>query len=211
MPGGWITAQVSDRIMASTAPAGGIRRTWPPPAGLGRLADGRGGPVEDPVAVFRSAVGAALAWGGERGPGCGPDCVMGCAGAGQSRMFQAVPGQVRAVREFVRSALPGRAAADDAVAVASGLATNTVAHSGSGRVGGVFTVHVTALGPDAAGLAVTELRGGGFPEVQDAGPEAASGRGLAIVQALTKLFWVSDGAEIRILLATIPAPAERER
>lgn len=161
--------------------------------------------------MFRSAVAAALPTGGDRGPGCGPDCVIGCEGAGQSRMFQAIPGQVRAVRDFVRSALPGHPAADDTVAVASELAANTVAHSGSGRVGGMFTVHVTALGSDAAGLTVTELRGAGFPEVQEADPDEISGRGLAIVQALTSLFWVSDGAEIRILLATIPAPAGRER
>jgi hypothetical protein len=35
--------------------------------------------------------------------------------------------------------------------------------------------------------------------------DAASGRGLAMVRALTSLLWVSDGGEIRILLAIIPA------
>ena len=35
--------------------------------------------------------------------------------------------------------------------------------------------------------------------------DAASGRGLAIVRALTSLSWVSDGGEVRILLTTIPA------
>lgn len=186
MSDGWITAHVRDRVMASMAPA------------------------EDAVAVFRSVVGAALAWGNRAGLECGPDCVIGCEGAGRSCMFRAVPGQVRAVREFVRLVLADHPAADDAVAVASELAANTVAHSGSGRVGGMFTVHVTAMGQAAAGLAVTELRGAGFPEEQDAGTDAASVRGLAIVRALTSLFWVSDGAGIRILLATIPAPAGEE-
>jgi hypothetical protein len=43
------------------------------------------------------------------------------------------------------------------------------------------------------------------------GTDAVADRGLAIVRALTSLFWVSDGTEIRILLATIPAPAGGER
>lgn len=190
MPGSPITARVRDQTM--------------PPA-----ADAPSGLAGDPEAAFRRVVGAELGWGGERAPGCGPDCVVGCEGAGRSRMFRAVPGQVRAVREFVRLALTGHPAADDAVAVASELASNTVAHSGSGLTGGMFTVHVIAIGL-AAGLAVIELRGPGFPEVQDAGTDAMTGRGLAIVQALTLLFWVSDGAEIRILLATIPAPSGEE-
>jgi hypothetical protein len=127
------------------AGTGGSVRARPRRArrGLARLAGDRAGPAEDPVAVFRSVVAAALPTGGDRGPGCGPDCVIGCEEAGQSRMFQAVPGQVRAVRDFVRLALPGHPAADDTVAVASELAANTVAHSGSGRVEGMFTVHVT--------------------------------------------------------------------
>lgn len=52
---------------------------------------------------------------------------------------------------------PGRLVA------ASTQASNTVVHSGSGRVEGMFTVHVTAIGQAAAGVAVTELRGAGFP------------------------------------------------
>jgi hypothetical protein len=69
----------------------------------------------------------------------------------------------------------------------------------------MFTVHVVSLGADAVGLAVTELRGDDFPEVQEPGPDAVSGRGLAVVQALTSLFWVSEAGEIRIMLATVPA------
>lgn len=162
--------------------------------------------AEVAVAVFRSAVGAALGMGNERWPGCGPHCVLGCGGAGQSQMFRAVPCQVRVVRDFVRLALAGHPATDDAVVVASELAANSVAHSGSGRAGGMFTVHVVPLGADAVGLAVTELRGNDFPEVREAIPDSVSGRGLAVVQALTSLFWMLDAGEIRILLATVPAP-----
>ena len=70
----------------------------------------------------------------------------------------------------------------------------------------MFTVHVTAIGQEDARLAVTELRGASSPQVQNAGTDIATGRGLVVVRALTSLFWVSDGAEIRILFATIPAP-----
>lgn len=158
------------------------------------------------MARFRSVVNAALGMGSERWPGCGPDCVLGCGGTGQSQIFRAVAGQVAAVRGFVRLALAGHPAADDAVAVASELAANSVAHSRSGRTGGMFTVHVVALGEAEAGLAVTELRGDGFPGVRKAGEDAGSGFGLRLVRALTSLFWVSDAGEIRILLATVPAP-----
>jgi anti-sigma regulatory factor (Ser/Thr protein kinase) len=202
MPGRWITAEGMRK-----AARRGKRVAGDLPTGrrLGGPACAPGRPLEDPVALFRRAVNAELAWGGERESGCGPDCVTGCEGTGQSAMFQAAPGQVRAVRDFVRLALTGHPAAEDAVAVASELAANTVAHSGSGHVGGMFTVHVDAIG-QAAGLTITELRGAGSPQVQNAGADAAAGRGLAIVQELTSLFWVSDGAEIRILFATIPAP-----
>lgn len=178
--------------------------------GPGGVAGAPGGLAEDAAAVFHRAVSSDLAWGSERGAGCGPDCVIGCERVGQSCMFRAVPGQVQAVREFVRQSLAGHPAASDAVAVASELAANTVAHSGSGLTGDMFTVHVTAIGQDAAALAVTELRGPGYPQTQEAGPDAASGRGLAIVQALTSLFWVSDGEEIRICSPpSQPRQAER--
>lgn len=69
----------------------------------------------------------------------------------------------------------------------------------------MFTVHVITLSPTAAGLVVTELRGDDIPQVREMDPGAGSGRGLAMVRALTSLFWVSDADEIRILLATVPA------
>lgn len=156
------------------------------------------------VAVFRSVFDAAL--GLDCGvPRCAADCVLGCGGAGYSRMFGAVAGQVRAVREFVRLALAGHPAAGDAVAVASELAASSVARSGSGTAGGMFTVHVVAMGQDAAALAVTGLRGDGFPRVRETGPDAVSGRGLLVVRALTSLFWVCDNGPARILFATVPA------
>ena len=66
--------------------------------------------------------------------------------------------------------------------------------------------------PAAARVAVTELRGSGFPQVRDAGPGAVSGRGLAVVRALTSLSWGCDAGEVRFLLASIAAlPGGGER
>jgi serine/threonine-protein kinase RsbW len=157
------------------------------------------------VAMFRSVFDAALRLGSDCEPACAADCALGCGGAGRSRMFAAVPGQVRAVRDFVRLGLAGHPAAGDAVAVASELAANSVAHGGSGRSGGMFTVHVAAVNDRAAGLVLTELRGDDVPEVRDAGPDAESGRGLVVVRSLTSVFQVSDAGEIRSLLAVVPA------
>lgn len=139
-------------------------------------------------------------------PRCAPCCVFGCEGAGFSLMFWAVAGQVRAVRQFVRLVLAGHPAVADAVAVASELAVNSVEHSGSGLAGGMFTVHVMAIGQAAAWLAVTELRGGGCPQVREPEPDADCGRGLQVVEALTSLFWWSDDGLTRTLFATVPAP-----
>jgi serine/threonine-protein kinase RsbW len=177
--------------------------------GLGREVPGRAGtgpPMRAAqVAMFSSVFEAALRLGSERGPGCTTDCVLGCGGAGRSQMFAADPVQMRAVRGFVRRALAGHPAAGDAVAVASELAANSVQHSGSGRSGGLFTVHVAAVNDGAAELVLTELRGDDFPQAQDAGPDAECGRGLVVVRSLTSEFRVHDVGEIRSLLAVVPA------
>jgi serine/threonine-protein kinase RsbW len=169
------------------------------------------GEQEVAVAMFRSVFGAPLRLGTECAPGCGRACTLGCEGEDLSRAFRARADQVRRVREFVRAALASHPATDDAVLVASELAANSVAHSRSGRDGGIFVVHLAEV--DAARVAVllTELRSPTAPAVQDPGLGAESGRGLAVVRSLTSLFRVADVGDVRSMLAVIPAAAPPEQ
>ncbi len=113
---------------------------------------------------------------------------------------------MRAVRAFVRRVLDGHPAADDAVLVASELATNAVAHTFSGLDAGRFAVHVTAFTPELAGVVVTDQGAAGRPRIGGLDHEAESGRGLAVVRSVASelLFTDSPGGP-RSVLAVIPA------
>lgn len=108
------------------------------------------------------------------------------------RVFGCTPHEVRAARQFVREHLAGHPAASDAVLVASELATNSIVHSTSSRPGGQFLVQATVNIDQQAALIVTD-QGGPFRSCEQAhGPSGESGRGLAIVRALTSLFRICD-------------------
>jgi anti-sigma regulatory factor (Ser/Thr protein kinase) len=162
------------------------------------------------VAALSRALDAALRLGSTCVSGCEGVCTLGCERRDRSRVFQARADQVRKVREFVRAALAGHAAADDAVLVASELAANSVAHSRSGRDGGIFVVHPAEVSATHVAILLIESRGPTAPATQDPGLSAESGRGLAVVRSLTSLFRVADVGDVRSLLAVIPAAAPRE-
>lgn len=121
------------------------------------------------------------------------------------RVFAGTAGQVRLVRQFVRSQLAGHPACDDAVTVASELAANAVTHSASRKAGGRFAVHATALRSGDAGVVVTDegarltLPAPGRPE-----SDAESGRGLAVVRSLSCSFRITDHDGLRSFIAVVP-------
>jgi hypothetical protein len=97
-----------------------------------------------------------------------------------SRVFPARPDQVREARAFLRAALEGFPAVDDAVLCVSELTTNAVLHSDSRKTGGTFTVRAEVHYGDYVWIEV-EDNGGAWNHHAH-----ADGRphGLDIVRAL---------------------------
>jgi len=105
-----------------------------------------------------------------------------------------LPGRPEAAagaREFARKALAGYPAADDAVLALSEMVSNAVLHSKSGRPGGTLEVRLTVT---AASVLAEVVDDGplGVPAVTSRETWAERGRGLVIVEALTRA-WGSVG------------------
>jgi serine/threonine-protein kinase RsbW len=105
-----------------------------------------------------------------------------------------LPGRPEAAagaREFARKALAGYPAADDAVLCLDELVVNAVQHSRSGLPGGTLEVRLTVT---AASVLAEVVDAGplGAPAVTSRETFAERGRGLAIVDALTRA-WGSAG------------------
>ena len=105
-----------------------------------------------------------------------------------------LPGRPEAAagaRDFARKALAGYPAADDAVLALSELVSNAVLHSKSGRPGGTLEVRLTVT---AASVLAEVLDEGplGVPAVTSRETFAERGRGLVLVEALTRA-WGSAG------------------
>jgi serine/threonine-protein kinase RsbW len=155
-----------------------------------------------PASPERSALGVALRAGRHVRPAwacCGP-------GGSASWVFLGRGEQVRAVRAFARSVLAGHPAVDDAVMVASELGANAVTHSASGRHGGLFMVHLAWVSATHAAVIVTDQGAGGALRIKAADGDAESGRGLAVVRALSHTVEFSrDASGLRSVLAVVPA------
>ena len=98
-------------------------------------------------------------------------------------------GRLRAAweaRQLVRHVLgEHHPAVDDAVVVASELATNAVVHTRSGEPGGSLTVSVgTSLQPPAVCISVRDEGAADGPVIAREDRESEHGRGLAIVTVL---------------------------
>jgi anti-sigma regulatory factor (Ser/Thr protein kinase) len=122
---------------------------------------------------------------------------------GSSRIFAGTRDQVCMVRRFARAELDNHPAVDEAVLVASELATNAITHSASGHHGGMFMVHLTAISADQVAILVTDQGGLGEPRAQHAGPDAESGRGLDVVTSIASLFIAFGDDTARTILAVV--------
>jgi serine/threonine-protein kinase RsbW len=97
-----------------------------------------------------------------------------------SRVFPAVPGQVREARQFLSAILDDRPAADDAILCLSELVTNATVHSRSRERDGHFSIRVQLHG----GRLRVEVSDQGGPWAQPAQADERNGRGLLIVDQL---------------------------
>jgi anti-sigma regulatory factor (Ser/Thr protein kinase) len=128
---------------------------------------------------------------------------------GRPRVFRGSADQVRQARKFARSHVSAHPAADDVTLVTSELASNAVAHSASGRPGGLFLVGLALAGAAHVAVIVTDQGGLTGPQVRQAGAAGESGRGLAMVSELACLFlWLGDES-MRSVLAVIGADCRR--
>jgi len=105
-----------------------------------------------------------------------------------------LPGRPEAAagaRDFARKALAGYPAADDAVLCLDEMVVNAVQHSRSGLSGGTLEVRLTVT---AASVLVEVVDDGplGVPAVTSRENFAERGRGLVLVEALTRA-WGSSG------------------
>ena len=99
-----------------------------------------------------------------------------------SRAFPAVPAQVREARQFLSAILDGRPATADAILCLSELVTNATVHSRSREPGGHFCVRVQLHGSHLR----VEVSDQGGPWAQPAHLDERNGRGLLIVDQLTR-------------------------
>jgi len=112
---------------------------------------------------------------------------------------------VRSARMRLRSDLRcsdvSRATVDDALIVLSELVGNSVRHAhplSSGRIMASWTVE-----PDAVVVSVTDGGSGSAPRVAHSGEDALGGRGMAIVDSLSRRWFVRRGADSSTVTAEI--------
>lgn len=102
-------------------------------------------------------------------------------------VFSGEMDQVRQARRMVEALFAGTGRENDAGLIVSELATNTLLHTRSGKVGGWFGVELRLPDEGPAYLGVFDLGGAGIPQFKRQQPErepSVGGFGLAIVKEL---------------------------
>jgi serine/threonine-protein kinase RsbW len=118
------------------------------------------------------------------------------------RVFPGKDPQLAVLRRWLALLLPECGARDDLTYVASELAANAVAHTASGRPGGLFVVVVT-WSPSVVRIAVAD---GGAPSGPHmvADPAGERGRGLLVVTGLAARTGVCGDRRGRLVWADVP-------
>lgn len=125
------------------------------------------------------------------------------------RRWRVFPGdgrQLRVLRRWLESVLPGCEARDDLASVATELASNAIRHTRSGW-GGCFAVEI-AVGQHCVRVAVTDNGAPEGPRLVD-DPDAETGRGLLLVRALAERTGIRGDQRSRMVWAELPWPAEQ--
>ncbi len=120
-----------------------------------------------------------------------------------ARSFECRPEEVTAARRFVRETLRGEETelVDAAELMASELTSNCVRHAGT-----AFDVRVQVRGDIR--VEVSD-HGGGEPRPLSPGPDEPSGRGLMIVQAMSRSWGVEPAGEGKKVWFTLPRSNDR--
>ena len=113
------------------------------------------------------------------------------------------PAQVACARHFVRRALASSPAADDAELLTSELAANAIQHTASGS--STFEV-VICRRPATARIAVIDAGAPTTPAPANPGSLDASGRGLALVEALAAQWGHQGNRHGRVVWFEIDCP-----
>lgn len=133
----------------------------------------------------------------------GPGVMPRAPGASVLRWRQVFPGEERqlgALRRWLVSLLPECPARDDAISVATELASNALCHTASGQ-GGRFGVEITTHAA-VVRVAVADSGGPGEPRVIE-DPTAEHGRGLLLVHGLSVRTGVAGDQRGRLVWADI--------
>jgi anti-sigma regulatory factor (Ser/Thr protein kinase) len=115
-----------------------------------------------------------------------------------SRMFKAQPTSAAFVRRYVRESLDTmNLTSEEAVFLANELATNAIVHAG-----GEFVVEVSINDHTCRIGVIDHVQE--RPDVTHVDQDATSGRGLALVEALSSSWGVEDRADGKAVWCDVP-------